>query len=313
MSNESRNVDSPDFVIKNATYVEEKETEPRGEEKKGAEPEATAQEKKGDPEAEEKYILNQRIKKAEWKYEDALFRRVRYPEIMEFEHNVMKQYRRLWNYDHGHMLAQEGKDGKPDEYITMYNAQVDRMSEPELTASTTAVSAPEAEPPLQAQDAVVLAPRWGWPYNWPSPARFGGTASSPPRFGGTPGLPPWAPTGDTSQAPLGEPGPYERSGSHWDGWTCCGPHAEDPPWAESPRFEDVELPPIDSHLGPAASAQLGDVELPPIGQRAAAASTGCDISAPPLPGAESAASSVSAVGLSREGQNYFKVRGMPRR
>ena len=27
-SNESRNVDSPDFVIKNATYVEEKETEP---------------------------------------------------------------------------------------------------------------------------------------------------------------------------------------------------------------------------------------------------------------------------------------------
>ena len=194
------------------------------------------------------------------------------------------------------------------------------MSEPELTASTTAVSAPEAvtasttavsapeaEPPLQAPDAVVLAPRWGWPYNWPPPACFGGTASSPPRFGGTPGVPPWKTTVDTSQAPLGEP--------DCDGWTCCGPHAEDPPWAKSAPSTDVELPPIDSHLRPAASAELGDVELPPIGQRAAAASTGCTISAPPLPGAESAASFGVAPPErnSRTGVMVFNTHGVTRR
>ena len=87
---------------------------------------------------------------------------------------------------------------------------------------------------------------------------------------------PWwagAPRPDPDESPVPDP----------DYWSCCGPYASDPPWAESPRLSDVALPAI---VHTAGSAPEVEADTSPLEAEAAPSAEGGDtvVSAPPVEG-----------------------------
>ena len=66
-----------------------------------------------------------------------------------------------------------------------------------------------------------------------------------------------------------------------DYWTCCGPHASDPPWAESPRLSDRVLPAIVHTAGSAPEVEAG---TSPLELESEAEGGEPAVSAPPVEG-----------------------------
>ena len=67
-----------------------------------------------------------------------------------------------------------------------------------------------------------------------------------------------------------------------DHWSCCGPNASHPPWAETPRLSDVDLPTI-GHTAASAPEAEADTAGSPLEAEAAPSAEGGDtvVSAPP--------------------------------
>ena len=64
-------------------------------------------------------------------------------------------------------------------------------------------------------------------------------------------VPWWAGTPRGDESPVPDP----------DYWSCCGPNASDPPWAESPRLSDRVLPAIVHTAGSAPEVEAGTSPL----------------------------------------------------
>ena len=70
-----------------------------------------------------------------------------------------------------------------------------------------------------------------------------------------------------------------------DHWSCCGPDASDPPWAESPRLSDVALPAIEHTAGSAPEVEADTSPLELEADAAPSAEGGeTVVSAPPVEG-----------------------------